>query len=128
MYVESHAADVELINEELEEHVARLQTLLNETWDVDTFVDLEALKEAIPLPVFQAESACSTGGLAQSRRFPSPRANRTSYAVSPCSNQGGERAPLVRFRRRWDSGQREPATSLRTSEAHIQRLKGQGLR
>ena len=52
LYVESRMADVELRNEELQNDVATLQQLLADTLTIDDFLDLEALKEAVPLPVF----------------------------------------------------------------------------
>lgn len=52
LYVESRAAFVDLMNEKLNAQVARLETLLMETLDIDDFLDFDALKEAAPLPVF----------------------------------------------------------------------------
>ena len=43
--------DVELLNEELQDDVARLHRLLADTLTVDDF-DFETLKEAAPLPIF----------------------------------------------------------------------------
>jgi restriction system protein len=66
LYVESRIADVELLNEELQENVAGLQQLLADTLEVDDFLDFEALKEAAPLPVF------APGPLAEPEPPPTP--------------------------------------------------------
>ena len=70
LYVESRLADVELLNEELKDDVARLQLLLSYTLTVDDFLDFETLKEAAPLPVF------APGALAHPEPPPSPEAFR----------------------------------------------------
>jgi restriction system protein len=57
--VESRLADVQLLNEELQYDLARLQRLLADTLPVDDFLDFETLKEAASLPVF------APGALAQ---------------------------------------------------------------
>jgi restriction system protein len=66
LYVESRMADVELRNEELQNDVATLQQLLADTLAIDDFLDFEALKEAVPLPVF------APGSLASSEPPPNP--------------------------------------------------------
>ena len=45
LYVESRLADVELLNEELQDDVARLHRLLADTLTVDDFLDFETLSE-----------------------------------------------------------------------------------
>ena len=70
-------ADVELRNEELQNDVATLQQLLADTLTIDDFLDFEALKEAVPLPVF------APGPLAnpEPRRLPATRAHRATGAA-----------------------------------------------
>jgi restriction system protein len=66
LYVESRLADIELLNEELQDDVARLHRLLADTLTVDDFLDFETLKEAAPLPIF------APGMLAHPEPPPSP--------------------------------------------------------
>lgn len=53
LYVESRMASVELDNQNLDDQVSRFGSLLQETLDVDDFLDFETLKEATPLPTFE---------------------------------------------------------------------------
>jgi restriction system protein len=68
LYVESRMAEVDLRNEELEQDVADLQMLLADTLAIDDFLDFDALKEAVPKPVF------SPGQLALPETAPDPAA------------------------------------------------------
>jgi restriction system protein len=68
LYVESRMAEVDLRNEELEQDVADLQMLLADTLLIDDFLDFDALKEAVPKPVF------SPGQLAVPEAAPDPAA------------------------------------------------------
>lgn len=66
LYVESRMADVELCNQELKEDVAALELLLRDSLAVDDFLEFDALKEAVPIPVF------TPGPLAFSEPPPNP--------------------------------------------------------
>jgi restriction system protein len=68
LYVDSRMADVELLNEELQDDVTGLQQLLADTLAVDDFLDFERLKDAAPIPVF------APGSLAVPERPPTPDA------------------------------------------------------
>ncbi len=56
LYLEARVAAVEAQNEELDAQVRRLETLLQETLDVDDFFDLETMKVSPELPPFQPGS------------------------------------------------------------------------
>src|SRR6202795_2721501 len=56
LYLESRAAEVEAMNEQLDATVAGLEHLLGATLAVDDFLDFDALKEAADLPPFQPGS------------------------------------------------------------------------
>ena len=53
LYLESRAAEVEASNAELDALVTELEHLLQQTLDVDDYLDFEALKEQPELPRFQ---------------------------------------------------------------------------
>src|SRR5437763_2008196 len=53
LYLESRVAEVEAMNEQLDQTISALEGLLAATLDVDDFLDFEALKEAPELPTFQ---------------------------------------------------------------------------
>lgn len=54
--LESRIAEVDAMNEELDTHVSRLETILEATLDVDDFLDFDSLKEEPELPPFQPGS------------------------------------------------------------------------
>jgi restriction system protein len=109
LYVESRLADVELLNEELQDDVANLQHLLADTLQVDDFLDFETLKEAAPRPVFMP------GPLAHPEPPPSPDAFRP---VEP----NGLRARLPgargKYLAKWEDGRIAYETAV---TAHNQR-------
>jgi restriction system protein len=53
LYLESRAAEVDALNEELDGDVARLETLLQATLDIDDFFDLDTMKVEPEVPPFQ---------------------------------------------------------------------------
>jgi restriction system protein len=53
LYLESRVAEVEAMNEQLDQTTSALEGLLAATLDVDDFLDFEALKETPELPAFQ---------------------------------------------------------------------------
>lgn len=53
LYVESRAAEVDAMNEQLDSFVASIENLLAATLDVDDFLDFEVLKEKPEPPPFQ---------------------------------------------------------------------------
>ncbi len=55
LYAESRIAQVDVQNEQLEQDIARLNTLLVEALAHDPFLDLNALKEPPNLPIFSPE-------------------------------------------------------------------------
>lgn len=95
LYLESRAAFVELMNEKLDDQVARLQTLLAETLDVDDFLDFEAMKDAAPLPVF------APGPLAVAQRPPDPDKFRPQ---EPTGLRSRLRGVQERYRAEWEQG------------------------
>jgi restriction system protein len=95
LYVESRVADVELRNEELQDDVAGLQRLLTDTLAVDDFLDFEALKEAVPLPVF------APGPLAQSEPPPNPDTFRPPELTGLRARLPGARE---KYQARWEEG------------------------
>src|SRR5258708_2931764 len=52
LYTESRIAQVNLQNEQLDQLIARLATLLKEALSVDTFIDIQTLKQAPEHPIF----------------------------------------------------------------------------
>jgi restriction system protein len=52
LYTESRIAQVNLQNEQLDQAIARLSNILRETLAVDSFIDLQTLKQAPEYPVF----------------------------------------------------------------------------
>jgi restriction system protein len=53
LYLESRLAEVDAMNEQLDAHVGRLETLLGATLDIDDFLDFESLKAEPEIPPFQ---------------------------------------------------------------------------
>jgi restriction system protein len=53
LYAEARTAEVAANNEELEQQVADLQSLLSASLQVDDFIDLDSLKQAAQIPVWQ---------------------------------------------------------------------------
>ena len=88
-------ADVELLNEELQDDVARLHRLLADTLTVDDFLDFETLKEAAPLPVF------APGALAHAEPPPSPDGFRPPEPTGLRARLPGARE---KYLARWDEG------------------------
>jgi restriction system protein len=95
LYLESRAADVDLLNEELGDRVARLEALLDETLDVDNFLDFEALKQAAPLPVF------TPGQLAVAERPPNPDDFRPAQPTGLRARLPGAQA---KYQEQWEQG------------------------
>jgi restriction system protein len=52
LYSESRIAQVDLQNEQLDQTIARLSSILREAISVDSFIDLQRLKQAPEYPVF----------------------------------------------------------------------------
>jgi restriction system protein len=59
LYVESRAAQVDAMNEQLDTFVASIENLLAATLDVDDFLEFEALKETAEPPPFQPGALAS---------------------------------------------------------------------
>ena len=95
LYVESRLADVELLNEELQDDVARLHRLLADTLTVDDFLDFETLKEAAPLPIF------APGALAHPEPPPSPDGFRPPEPTGLRARLPGARE---KYLAKWDEG------------------------
>jgi restriction system protein len=95
LYVESRMADVELLNEELQDDVANLERLLADTLPVDDFLDFETLKEAAPRPVF------APGPLAHPEPPPSPDAFRPVEPTGVRARLPGARG---KYLAKWEDG------------------------
>jgi restriction system protein len=95
LYMDSRLADVELLNEELQDDVARLYRLLADTLTVDDFLDFETLKEAAPLPIF------APGALAHPEPPPSPDGFRPPEPTGLRARLPGARE---KYLAKWDEG------------------------
>jgi restriction system protein len=120
LYVESRIANVELMNQDLKDRLAALTTILQETLDVDDFLDFETLKDAAPLPIFEP------GPLATPERPPDPA------TFSPPELRGAQKlvpGAKQRYLTKWEAGRQAYEAAIRAyneREAERQRLLATG--
>ncbi|MBB5791308.1 restriction endonuclease [Jiangella mangrovi] len=131
LYVESRAADVEVMNEELDSRMKALDDLLRDTLGVDDHLDFETLKQPPRLPGWRFSELERAAHPPRPEQFapPSPsglnkvfgktkhqkavEAGNTAYAAALTAHQGQERSRLAELDRR----QKDYAAAVRDAEA-----------